>query len=437
MKKGISMLHKIFFTATLFFLISTISNAQLPSFPQKNKSAIVHARIHVGNGDIIEDGTVVFEKGKILYVGTDALAHPDAKDRLDARGAELYPGFIALGTGVGLEEISQVKATLDIRELGRYNPNLRTLIAYNTDSRVIPTLRSNGVLTAQVAPEGGVISGQSSVFKMDGWNWEDAVLEADEAIWLNWPQMQNQGGWWAEPERSSPNDQYRAELDGLVDYFRKARAYHEGREAEKLEIHLGYEAMKGLWTGKKKLFVRVGEAKAMMQCVQVCESLGLKPVLFGAADAWKIADFLKEKSIPVVLQKTHSLPSRTDEDVWQTYKTPALLKKAGVLFAISQSGFWEQRNLAFQAGHTIGHGMSKEDALQSITLDAARILGLENRMGSIERGKDATFFISSGDALDMRGQNLSKAYILGSETDLNDMHKQLYKKYQTKYGQSN
>jgi hypothetical protein len=330
---------------------------------------------------------------------------------------------------VGLEEISQVKATLDIRELGRFNPNLRTLIAYNTDSRVIPTLRSNGLLTAQVAPEGGVISGQSSVFKMDGWNWEDAVVNGDDAIWLNWPQTQNQAGWWAEPERSSPNDQYRSELEAISDYFKRSRAYHEG--------HLGYEAMKGLWTGQKKLFVRVGEARAMMQCVQVFEALGLKPVLFGAADAWKIADFLREKSIAVVLQKTHSLPSRTDEDVWQPYKTPSVLKKAGVLFAISQSGFWEQRNLAFQAGHAVGYGLSKEEALQAIAINPARILGLESSLGSIETGKDATFFISTGDALDMRTQNITRAYIKGAESDLNDMHKQLYRKYQMKYGHTN
>lgn len=437
MKNNNISIGLIFLLTLVILFIPGISSSQVPSFPQKNKSAIVHARIHVGNGDIIEDGTVVFDKGKIVYVGTDAQAHPDAKERLDARGANLYPGFIALGTGVGLEEISQVKATLDIRELGRFNPNLRTLIAYNTDSRVIPTLRSNGLLTAQVAPEGGVISGQSSVFKMDGWNWEDAVVNGDDAIWLNWPQAQNQAGWWAEPERSSPNDQYRSELEAISDYFKRSRAYHEGRDAEKLETHLGYEAMKGLWTGHKKLFVRVGEARAMMQCVQVFEALGLKPVLFGAADAWKIADFLREKSIAVVLQKTHSLPSRTDEDVWQPYKTPSVLKNAGVLFAISQSGFWEQRNLAFQAGHAVGYGLSKEEALQAIAINPARILGLESSLGSIETGKDATFFISTGDALDMRTQNITRAYIKGAESDLNDMHKQLYRKYQMKYGHTN
>ncbi|MBK9270969.1 MAG: amidohydrolase family protein [Saprospiraceae bacterium] len=408
--------------------------SQVPCIPKNQKTIIEQVRIHVGNGQIIEEGNLLIEGQKIAYVGQEPVrSNINDAVRIQAKGMDLYPGFIALNTEVGLEEISQVKATIDKRELGNFNPNIRSMVAYNTDSKIIPTLRSNGVLVVQSTPEGGIVSGQSSVFKLDGWNWEDAVVLADDGIWLNWPQVNQQRGWWAEPERSNPNDKYKKETEAISEYFHKARAYLSGKDSALLQTHLAYESMRALWSGQKKLYVRVNEAKGMIQCVQLMEKLGIKPVLVGAADSWKIVDFLKAKSIAIILQKPHSLPSRTDEDVWQPYKTPKILQDAGILFAISQSGFWEQRNLAFQAGHTIGYGMSEEQALASIALNPAKIIGLDHRMGSIEVGKDASLFISKGKALDMRSQEIIHAWIQGCPVELDDVHKQLYRKYSKKY----
>jgi len=418
----------------LILLMTRLGVSQIPCTAIDRKTIIERATIHIGNGELIEYGQLYMDQGKIIYVGKNAGSLPDDVIRINAMGAHLYPGFIALNTEVGLEEISQVKATIDKSELGTINPNVRSLIAYNTDSKIIPTLRSNGILYAQSSPTGGTISGQSSVFKMDGWNWEDAVVTSDEGIWLTWPTVNNQRGWWAEQERSNPNDKYKKETDAIVDYFMHAKAYHLGKDSSLLLNHLGYDAMRGLWTENKKLFIRVNEAKGMIQCVQLMESLGIKPVLVGATEAWKITDFLKEKKLNIILQKTHSLPGRTDEDIWQPYKTPKILQDAGILFAISETGFWEQRNLGFQAGHTIGHGLSPEQALTSITLNPAKILNLEHQLGSLEKGKDASMFLSMGDALDMRTQNITHAWIKGCAVDLDDLHKQLYKKYSKKYG---
>lgn len=425
-----SIIHFLF----LNLLFMQMGFSQNPCTSNFQKTIIEHATIHIGNGELIEDGQLYMDQGKIIYVGKNAGSIPSEVIRIDAKGAHLYPGFIALNTEVGLEEISQVKATIDKSELGSMNPNVRSLIAYNTDSKIIPTLRSNGVLYAQSSPAGGIISGQSSVFKMDGWNWEDAVVTSDEGIWLTWPTINNQRGWWAEPERSNPNDKYKKETDAIVDYFMQAKAYHLGKDSSLLLSHLGYDAMRGLWTENKRLFIRVNEAKGMIQCVQLMESMGIKPVLVGATEAWKITDFLREKKLSIILQKTHSLPGRTDEDIWQPYKTPKILQDAGILFAISESGFWEQRNLGFQAGHTIGYGLTPEQALTSITLNPAKILKLENQLGSLEMGKNASLFMSKGDALDMRTQHITHAWIQGCPIDLDDLHKQLYKKYSKKYG---
>lgn len=418
-------------STTLCFLPAVFSFAQLtvPAPAQQEAVVIVHATAHLGNGQVIEDAAVAFDKGKITFVGAfREWPGYDSYAVVDATGKQLYPGFIATNSTLGLNEIDAVRATLDIREVGDLNPNVRALIAYNTDSEIINTVRSNGVLMAQIVPQGGLVAGHSSVVQLDAWNWEDAAYQTDGGIHIYWPRATrfNFRGFTNEP-----NERYAEELRQLEQLLKEAEAYSRLQKHEPVNLRL--ESMRGLFTGEKKLFVHANEAKDIQRAVLLGETFGVKTVIVGGRDAWMATNFLVEKQTPVIFQQTQSLPGYEDEAVDQPFRTPAMLKEAGVLFCLSGESSWQQRNLPFQAGQAVGHGLAPEAAVQAITLDAARILGIDKTTGSIEKGKDATLFISSGDALDMRTSMVERAYIQGRGIDLDDKHKALYRKYQAKY----
>jgi len=407
-----------------------LSAQPAPAKPQKGSIAIVGAAIHTGNGSFIPSGVIAFENGKISYVGEDRKRAQEADSVFDATGLHAYPGFIAMASNLGLAEIEQVRATLDYRELGNYNPNIRSFTSFNTDSKVLPTVRSNGVLLAQVAPQGGVVPGQSSVFQLDAWNWEDAVLAADEGLFVNWPDPSVSRR--RNDQEGDPENQYLKAVRTLFDYFDQAKAYAllPGRPAE---VHLGFEALRPLWSGKRTLYIQANQAKALVHAIQFAQHYALRLVLVGASDAHHILALLQESKTPIVLAQPHRLPSRTDEAVDLPFTTPALLQQAGIPFCLSMNGFWEQRNLPFQAGHCTAFGLDYESAVSSISLQAARILGIDAFCGSIEAGKDATFFLSKGDALDMKSHEVTNAFIQGRSLDLDNKHKELFRRFRSKY----
>lgn len=411
-----------------FCTVTFIYGQPAPGFLQKESIAITGAEIHIGNGLTIPSGILIFDQGKITYVGDDLSRAKEARRVFDVKGKKIYPGFIAMASNLGLAEIEQVKATLDFREFGTYNTNIRSLTSYNTDSKVIPTVRSNGVLMAQVAPQGGIISGQSSVFQLDAWNWEDAVYAADEGIFVQWPNPTGIGR--RGDAESSAESGYQKEIKALREYFERAKAYAAVKSPA--EVHLGYEGMRKLWKKEKKLYIRAGTPKAMVHAVQFANDFDVEAVLVGAQGAAHILGFLKEHKVPVVLAQTHRLPSSADEAVDRPFQLPRILQDAGILFCISMDGYWEQRNLAFQAGHCLAYGLSYADAVSSISLNAAKILGIDSRCGSLEVGKDASFFISEGDALDMKSQKIIQGYIQGREIDLDNKHKELYRRFSGK-----
>ncbi len=411
----------------------TNSFAQIPtpSLPQSHPIVLRGGIAHIGNGHVIENSLIRFENGKISFVGTSGEFIPDDNTKIiDATGKHIYPGFIAANTTIGLSEIEAVRATLDFNETGELNPNARTIIAYNTDSKIIPTVRSNGILLAQITPRGGRISGTSSVVQLDAWNWEDAAYKTDIGIHLNWPSKFSQTGWWAEPGGIKMNDNYAKEVDALRDFFIEAKPYSTTTPQE---INQRFEAVKGLFSNEKKLFVHVNEATEILEAIDFSKQQSLKITLVGGRDAWRVADYLKENNIPVILQSLHELPVKQDDDIDLMYKLPALLKQAGVEFCISMDGNWGVRSLPFVAGNAVAHGLTKEEALASITSSPAKILGLEKSVGTIEVGKDATLIVSTGDALDMRTSNIEHAFIQGRQLDLDDLHKILYRKFRAKY----
>lgn len=428
------LILKYISSLSLFLSIGCCLQAQPTIYPAKAQTSAISikgATIHVGNGQVIPNGTIVFDQGKITYVGEGAGA-PAAAQSIDGQGKHVYPGFIAPVTNLGLVEVESVRATLDNTEVGENNAHVRALIAYNTDSKVINTLRSNGVLLAQVTPEGGLVRGQSSVVQLDAWNWEDAAYKTDDAIHINWPSIRYSR--FGATNEAEQKERIQRERGILSDLLKDAKAYCE---VDKPAVFNGrLEAFRKVFDGTKKLMVHVDRKNDIIAAVQFFEAFDLKPVLVGGAEAHLVSSFLKEHEIPIIIHQAHSLPSNDDDDVNLPYKQAKLLSDAGLLVAYGMDGFWQQRNLPFMAGTAAAFGLDKEKALATVTFNTAKILGVDQTTGSLEAGKDATLFISAGDALDMKGNQIEKAFIVGRDISLENLHKQLFERYEYKYGQN-
>ena len=434
------MIVRILIFGFVIFLGSAGTKAQIPA-PGKALNGTVllwNATAHLGNGEVIETSAIAIKDGKLSLVAdaTTIKLNPNEFDTIiNLREKHIYPGFIAPNSTLGLYEIDAVRATRDGNETGEINPNVRSIIAYNTESTITPTVRSNGVLIAQITPRGGLISGSSSVVSLDAWNWEDAVITMDEGIHVNWPvvrrhyhfRQSKQGG-------SDPQKRLDKKLEVLRSFFVKAQAYNKGPHSY---IDLKLKSMGGLFDGSKKLYIHVQGAKGISQAIEFAKELGIpNMVIVGGRESWMVVDKLQKNKIPVILHRIHSLPLNGDDPIDLPYRLPKILHDAGILFCLENSGDMERmgtRNLPFYAGTAAAYGLSKEEAVQSITLNTARILGLEETMGSLDVGKDATLFISTGDALDMRTNNVELAFIKGRVVDLDNHQKVLYRKYRDKY----
>ncbi len=400
----------------------------LPAVAQNRTIALTHATIHVGNGDIINDGTIVFSNGKIISVNNNA-APTDAKV-IDCSGKQIYPGLILADCNLGLEEIGALRSEHDDYELGDLNPDVRSLVAYNTDSKIINTVRSNGVLLAHVVPNGGILSGTSSVMQLDAWNWEDAVYKMDDGIHFRMPSLIP-----TSKENSADDVLKKAyeQIDDVHNFFRDAKAYLNETTHEQTNIK--FESVKGLFNQSQTFFVHCELVNEMMIAVEFAKEFGFRTVIVGGSDSYKIADYLKQNNIAVILNQMHNLPIMQDDDIDTYAKLPYQLQQAGVLYCINDFDEMNRgRNLMFNAGVAVGFGLTKEQALQAITLNAAKILGIDKQTGSLEAGKDANIIISDGDLLDIKTNNIIYAFIQGRQINLDNKQKQLYERYKTKYG---
>ena len=405
---------------------------QTPAPAQSEIITIKGATTHVGNGTVIENSVLVFNNGKITAIGNAST--PSQGRVINATGKHIYPGFIAPGKSLGLVEVNAVRASNDQDELGEFIPNIRSIIAYNAESKVVESMRPNGVLLTQTTPQGGRISGTSTIVQLDAWNWEDAIVKEDDGIHMNWPGSFSRGRWWLGEERGwKPNKNYAKQLEDIRSYFNNASAYGKKASASKNE---GFIAMQGLFDGSKKLYIYARGEKEIIDAVTTAKDLGVKSVvLVGGYEAYKIIPFLKQHAIPVLVQQTHLQPNRDDDDYDLPYKLPKLLVDGGLLVGIQNSGAsnFQTRNLPFYAGQVVGQGMDKEEALKLITSNTANILGIGDRYGTIETGKSATFFVSEGDALDMRTNQLTHAFIDGRAISLETHQTKLWKRYMEKY----
>ena len=426
---------KKIFSYIFLMIVPVLMMAQetiYPAPPQEQTVAITNATLHLGNGQVIEKGTLVFVNGKITAVGSGVQA-PQGARNIDATGKKVYPGLILSFSDLGLKEVgSGTRSTNDFLEIGDINPNVRAIVAYNSDSKIINTLRSNGILLVNTVPRGGLVSGSSSVVQLDAWNYEDAVYVMDGGIHFNMPSLLNRPASRRGQQSANPLKTAFERIDMVKNFFREAKAYHA--QQDNRTVNLKYDAVKGLFDKKQKLFIHCDMVREMLVAVDFVKEFGFDVVILGGSESFLIADLLKKHNLPVILNQMHRVPTSPDDDVDQPFKTPAALQKAGVMFAINDAdGMTRGKNLMFNAGTAATYGLTKEQALSAITLNAARILGMENKTGSLEVGKDANIIISEGDILDMKSSIITEAFIQGRTINLDNKHRQLYERYKHKY----
>jgi imidazolonepropionase-like amidohydrolase len=413
------------------------AHPEVPGPPQKRLVALINATIHPVSGPVIEKGTLVFEGGKITAIGQDATTPPDA-EVVDLAGKHVYPGLFDALTDLGLVEIESVRATIDVQESGDLNPNTRAIVAVNPDSELIPVARSNGVLLALTAPSGRLIPGRSAAIQLDGWTWEDMALAPDAALHIEWPQPprtgRRRGG--DSPMAAAPPPEEAAER--LRKVLADARAYAAARAANaNFPRDARWESLQDVLAGKLPVIVHADEVRQITAAIAFAEQEKLKLIIAGGYDAPLAADLLKRHAIPVIVGGVYRVPRRRGDDYDAAYSLPARLHAAGIRYCISSQdrhGASSVRNLPYHAATAVAYGLAADEALKAITLYPAQILGLADRVGSLEVGKHATLFVATGDPLDTPTQ-VEAAWIAGRKVELNDRHKRLYRKYEEKYRQ--
>lgn len=417
--------------ACFLFLLSGLVSQNVLS---QNSVLITGVRIHTGTGKVIEDGALGIKQDTIAFVGPRLNAKTAEYGEVQHYdGHELYPGLIAMNTSLGLTEIYAVRATRDYREVGKFKPNVRSIIAYNAESNIVETVLANGVLFAQIAPQGGRIRGSSSAVKLSAWNWEDAAYAMDEGIYLDWPSMFKNDK--KNRHLIVANEKYSEHYGELKSYFIEAQAY--AKRSNPLDVNLKLEAMRGLFDGSKRLYISADYIKEIREVIGFKRLFDLdKVTIVGGRDAWMATDLLKENDISVVVKRVNSLPRYSQDPIDEAYSLPAKLSEGGVEFCFSMMGQMEtseNRNLPFNIGTAIAYGVPYEAAVKAATLTPAKLLGIDDRTGSIEVGKEANFVISKGDLFDMRLSQIEALYIQGLSVKKETRQEALYIKYKTKY----
>ena len=404
--------------ATLFFFVF-IWSATLSA----QRILLLHGTAHIGNGNVLESAAIGVVNDRITFVKnslTQTFAKQDWDTIINCNGQHFYPSLVSANNTLGLTEIDAVRATRDFNDVGDWNPHVRAQIAYNVESKVVETTRTNGVLLVQATPRGGWISGSSAVMKLNGWNWEDATVFADDGIHLNWP---------FDPKN------YAAQKREIYSFFELAKTYATDRDDQINDLRL--EAMKACFVANKRVYIHAESIQQIVDIIDFVASFQLAfPVIVGGQDAHLVGAKLRDSKIPVMLSRVHTLPSREDDLTFLPYQMPALLKAQGIPFCIQNDGGMQPmntRNLPFQAGTTMAYGLTAEEALMSVSLSVCQIMGIAKDYGTLDAGKKETFFVSKGPALDMRTNQLTIILVDGKFVPTINFQEQLYLKYRQKY----
>ncbi len=402
------------------------------------------ATVHTVSGPAISSGDVLVKEDKIVAVGID-LADPDARV-IDLKGRHLYPGLILMDSALGLSEIEAVRATQDTTEVGEFKPDVQSWIAVNPDSELIPVARANGITHAEPSPQGGLVAGQSGVIALEGWTVAQMTVKHPAALHVYWPDMslaldRHRSGR-KPPKQTSIEEQSRLRrerLIGLNEFFQEARAYAKGRELELKNnprategLNPPYEAMLDAVRGKIPVMVHADDIRQIKAALQWAQTNQLRMILVGGRDAAMAAGLLAPARVPVVFERVFAMPERGEDSYDINFRAPEALSKAGVTVAFAMGPDSMQvtmaRNLPYEAAQAAAFGLPKEEALKAITLVPAQLLGVADRLGSIEPGKEASLFVADGDILDIRSR-VNGMWIAGKEVSMETRHTRLHDKY--------
>lgn len=414
---------------TLLFLIGFVLSGL-----GQSKILLRNGFLHVGNGETMQSALVGIENGKITLI-KNSLAYTINRDEWDTivelNGRHIYPGFVAPNSTLGLTEIDAVRATRDFDEVGIFNPHVRSQIAYNVESDVMATVRTNGVLIVQATPRGGTISGTSSLMATDGWNWEDATIKGSDGIHLNWPSSTERDKKQRSVKKAS--ESYEEKKQEIYAFFEASNAYAKNKDAK---TDLRFEAMRSIFKGDTRVYCHANDLQQLEDALYFAKHFDLKHfVIVGGYESHLLIPKLRDGKIPVMIPRPHSLPENEDDAIDHPYKLAALLQEGGVEFCIQNEGDMEAmnaRNIPFLAGTCMAYGLTEEQAITSITLNPCKIMGIDKDYGSLEIGKSATIFVSDGSALDMKSNNIFTALINGHFLPASNRQTELYEKYSKK-----
>lgn len=417
-------------TCALSISSAAMAHDMVPGKAQTQPILIKGATLHTVSDGVLTNSDILFSDGKISAIGKN-LSQPTNTKVINGEGKHVYPGLISTVSQLGLREIEAVRATVDITEVGEDNPHLLAHVAYNPDSEIIPTIRANGITHVQVTPSGYLLGGQSSLINLDAWNVDDGMVKSALGVHLFWP---SKPGYWVSKARlPKALKAYNNRLARLDDYFAQAKRYATAYNADNsIEQDIRWHAMLGLWDKEKTLFVHADDINEIEQALRFNRTHNLKMVIVGGRDAWLVKEQIAKQKIPVIYTHAFGIPARGDEDIDQAFKAPSQLKDAGVTVVIGYESAWDSRSLAFAAGMAAKYGLGKKAALEAITLTAAKLLGVDKELGSLEVGKSASLIITNGDVMDYQTHRVQKMFIDGRMVDLNNRHRQLYEKYQQK-----
>lgn len=426
-------------TCLLMVVISGLSqglNAQITEKAEFGKFAITGADLHTVSDGVIENGVLLIENNRISFVGKNAKIPADFTT-IDASGMHVYPGFMDSGNSLGLVEISAVPVTVDNQEVGQFNPHVLAFTAFNPHSAAIPVTRVSGITHVVTSPSSGRFSGQASVMNLWGYSPDSMAIDATGALVVQWPTAVK-GGWWDRRSDKEIREQYDKSIAGINDMLDKARFYDsmmsayqndpDGKEMPDKNIRL--EALRPVVRGETPLMISVTREKDILNAIDWTEdqkNTDLRVIFRGVEEGWRVADEIAEAGIPCIVKALY-LPVRDYDHIHRPYQNAGALHKAGVVVAMMSGDVENVRNLSFEAGYAAAYGLGTEEAVKAVTLNPAQIFGIDEHYGSLEAGKAANLFISSGDPFEPVSQ-IREVFINGYRIPLESRHTQLFKEF--------
>jgi imidazolonepropionase-like amidohydrolase len=422
----------VFLVCVLCGRADLLASPEIPGAPSEKPVALVGGTIHPVSGATVESAVIVFDQGRITAVGRDVTIPAEAT-QIDVTGKHVYPGLFDAYTHLGLIEINSIRATVDNRETGNINPSVSAQVAVNPDSEIIPVTRSNGVLLTLTAPTGPLVAGKSAVMQLDGWTWEDLTLKADAALHIKWPRMTPVTTWRERQSSAEQSDSRDRTLKLLDELFEDARAYEKSLTSDRSQPHDSrLAAMLPVLRGEHPVIIAADEVQQIQAAVAMSQRQGFKLIVYGGYDAPLCAELLKKEDIPVIIGGIYRLPRRRSDPYDHAFTLPDRLRRLGIRYCISSSEPTSNvRNLPYHAAMAVAFGLPVDEAIKAITLYPAEILGVADRVGSLDVGKAATLFIADGDPLET-ATHVEAAFVQGRPVDLSDRHKRLWRKYAEK-----